>query len=110
MWQFSDVPSDLVCERGAQIPGARLPWRLNLIACSSYLAVLCVELASCQPSSTYNFEAAPRFLEKCSHLFLAADLVWLHPYCSESVITGLRPYMLNLVSSVLLSCTHILCN
>jgi len=58
-----------------------------------------VLLASCYPSRGYNFEVPTRFLENFLHLIYAAKLLRVHPYCSELVITGFCPYMLNLVSS-----------
>jgi hypothetical protein len=50
--------------KGAQIPGARSPWRLNCFhGRIAHLWVLSKELAPCHPSGAQNFEVAPRFFK-----------------------------------------------
>ena len=50
-------------DKGAQILGARWPWRLNFEWC-----VFLMRLASCYAPGTYSLEVASRFLEKLVHL------------------------------------------
>jgi hypothetical protein len=55
----------------AQIPGSRLPTKLNFFSgCTSYMWVLIMGLASRHPSGTWNFEAAATFFENlCTPFF-----------------------------------------
>jgi hypothetical protein len=48
--------------RGAHIPGARSPWRLNFIRRRLILWVFSTELAPCHPSCAWNVEVANIFV------------------------------------------------